>query len=147
MFRPMLAAITATTLFAAGCGPADKGPPRYAVKGTVTLDGSPLPHGTIQFQSSGNVYGNTMAEVTQGTFSIPQKSGPIAGEYQVLISSIDKVPTPTDPEEAMRQAELPPPAEKIAEKYNSKTELKATVSESGPNEFTFAVESAGTKGK
>ncbi len=143
-FRLMLAAIT-VAIFVTGCGSADTGPPRYAVKGTVTLDGAPLSHGTIQFQSTDNVYGNTMAEVLQGSFSIPQKSGPVAGEYRILISSIDKIPAPTDPDEAMRQAELPPPAEKIAEKYNSKTELAATVSESGPNDFTFTVESAGSK--
>jgi len=50
--RPLCRAVLTSlsvVLLAAGCGGGPKLPPRAPVEGTVTLDGKPLPRGTVQF--------------------------------------------------------------------------------------------------
>ena len=65
--------------------------PRLPVKGTVTLDGRPLPHGyviftPVDFVGAGPIVGrvlNSTAGVPIGEFSISAAQGPVAGRYKV----------------------------------------------------------------
>lgn len=67
--------------------------PRLPVKGMVTLDGRPLPHGyviftPVGFAGVGPIVGhvlNSTAGVPIGQFSIAAARGPIAGRYQVEV--------------------------------------------------------------
>src|SRR5688572_116279 len=69
-----------------GCGGSD-GPERYAVSGSVTLDGQPLDSGSILFGPEGDGGNGGGATITNGEYSIPADSGLVAGKYRVRITS------------------------------------------------------------
>lgn len=98
--------------------------------------------GTIEFHSTTNVAGNAMAQIRDGKFDISSDLGPIAGNYEVKVSSVTAEPAPADPNEAMAAANEPPPEEEIAARYNTETELTAEVGPDQDNAFEFQVESA-----
>src|SRR4051794_20308380 len=73
----------------AGCSSGD-GLDRQPVAGSVTLDGAPLPKGTIRFTPTSNEAGtDTSAEISGGKYAFTKQTGPVAGNYSVSISSID----------------------------------------------------------
>lgn len=108
---------------ASGCfGSSD--PNRVGVYGTVKLDGTPVPEGTISFIPEQSTQGPTAgAQLTKGTYSITQ-SGPAIGKYRVEIKSMRKTGkkieagTPAPPGTMMDEIEQYIPA-----KYNTKSEL------------------------
>jgi hypothetical protein len=113
-----------------GCGPAQQGAvPTANVKGTVNMDGKPLPTGELHFGMTG--VPPSVVQISNGTFS---------GEAPV----------------GKNQVEVFIYAERGSEKYSGerskiniapekywgpKTALSATVSASGPNEFKFDITS------
>lgn len=118
---------------AAGCGGASgpPGPKLAAGKGTVTLDGKPMPSGEVLFISAGQA---TAAQVKDGQFS-----GQFAiGENQVQIFSY---------REGGQVVEMG--GEKfgggkenfIPAKYNVESKLMANVQASGANDYKFEVTS------
>ncbi len=125
-----------------GCSEGDE-LPREAVSGTVTLDGTPLEKGSIQFSP---VAGNPGASIegggliTAGKFSIPKNPGLVPGNYQVAIyaggskggAKGEKRPETGGPA---------PSKEAIPAKYNARTELKEEVKKGGPNDFKFELTS------
>lgn len=70
----------------AGCGGSSDDLPRVAVSGKVSLDGSPVPTGSVAFVpvGKGPACG---AGVKDGIFSIDQEKGPVPGEYDVRLST------------------------------------------------------------
>jgi hypothetical protein len=128
-----------TVLFAAagltGCG---GGTDKQAVSGTVTWKSKPLETGTIRFLPlDAAATTETGAVITNGRFDIPREQGLLPGKYKVSISS-------PDPKSGQGPEDAPPgerggyPAtERIAEKYNKKSELTAEVTAGGKNEFEF----------
>src|SRR5262249_49372612 len=62
---------------AIGCGPA-----KGKVSGSVTLDGQPLPAGTITFYSGKG--GSVAGEITDGEYSV---AGVLAGEAKVTVDT------------------------------------------------------------
>lgn len=123
-------------LAVAGCG-GDGGPARTPVVGTITLDGKPLPSGTITFAP---LEGRTAAttEVKDGAFRIGSSGGPAPGRYQVEIVSVaptgKRVPHPDLPTETIEEVRnLVPP------RYNAQSTLTADVRADGENAFTFAL--------
>lgn len=66
----------------AGCSDAQ---PRYAVSGSVSLDGKPLEDVTIIFTPEGPGLSGA-AEVIDGHFVCSEKSGPSSGTFDVRIS-------------------------------------------------------------
>jgi hypothetical protein len=126
-----------------GCGGSTDGVKRSAVSGQVELDGAPLKEGTILFTSlTGNVQATALGTITNGSYSIPADRGPAPGDYRIEISALEQKETPTDPSAAMKAAEGPPPKQLIAEKYNSKSELKTTINAGSNTGVDFKVESA-----
>jgi hypothetical protein len=109
-------------------------PPRYPVSGAVTLDGAPLPDGRVQFVT-----------VSKGLIdSIPIKDGKFSGmategdrrveffvikELPFAESGITPMPGQTPPDTVKLQV-LPP-------HLNASSTFTATVTPSGPNQFTF----------
>jgi hypothetical protein len=65
--------------------------PRVAIRGSVSLDGRPLPFGYVIFTPLDTVGAgpivahvfNSTAGVTIGTFSVPANQGPVPGRYRV----------------------------------------------------------------
>ena len=112
---------------------------RLAIRGTVTLDDVPLDSGTIHFEPQAPSTGHgTGTMILNGVYELPAGRGLPPGSYKVSISAPE-----TMEQTAVVGQELPPPAERIPPRYNADTELRAEVSESGPNEFNYELRSAG----
>ena len=123
-----------------GCSaPVEDNLPREAISGMVTLDGQPLPKGTIQFRPASQEATAAGAMIDDGRFTIPRGQGLVPGKYKVQIDSREDAGTP------LAQGELPgapdvskkKPAALIPARYNTKTELTAEVKSGGPNDFPF----------
>ena len=78
-------------LVSTGCGPRD----RYALSGSVTFDGKPIPAGTITFVPFGaGKPGRTAAfcEIKAGKYDTKTGRNPGSGPHRVMISGCDGVP-------------------------------------------------------
>lgn len=125
-----------------GCGGRPDGPPRAVAKGTVTLDGVPLPEGVIRFVPTGETKGpKASAAIEQGTFEFPARYGPVPGQHRIEIDAVDSsVPAPDD--DAAVQAYLAVQKQnkhpvRIPPVYNRQSQLQEVVQMDGPNEFHF----------
>ncbi len=117
-----------------GCG-GPPPPPRFAVSGHVTLNRKPLSEGVIRFVSKSRG-GDVIATIHDGDFRIDQPDGPVAGEYDVVV-------TPVTPElpgamAAIEAGERDPlKIRSVPAKYQSPGELRATVAPDDENQFDF----------
>lgn len=112
------------------------------VSGKVVFDQSPLVKGVVTFKPAGVV--NASSEdvrriaVIDGEYSLKGGRAIKPGEYSVTINSSRDINKKTKQEAT---PEMDPTdivsEELIPAKYNTKSELKAMVSESGPNVFDF----------
>ena len=129
----------ATTIALAGCGQ-DDGLARQAVSGSITLDGSPLERGSIQFQPEPTAEPATAAGaiIEDGSYSIARDQGPVPGTYQVSIFASS---AETIDEEAMPGELAPISKELIPRRYNAETTLTAEVEDGGDNTFDFELSS------
>jgi hypothetical protein len=123
------------TVIITGCGQSD---PRLPVSGSVQLAGQPLTSGTIEFEpiGAGRQAGGA---ITNGSFSLPASRGLPPGDYRVRITAAGGVPDapvegPPGPES---MAKPPANAEKVPAKFNTKSELTATVVVDADNVFQF----------
>ncbi len=126
--RALVALAALTAGLVAGCGNG-----LNEVTGTVTLDGRPVRGLEVRFEPKDPAIGTTAIGYTQadGTYRLHypgDKTGAPAGEYTVHISG----------GEAGGEDDMPPA--RVAAKYNSASELSATVTP-GSNTFDFAVTS------
>ncbi len=127
------------TCLAGGCD-SDDGLGRRAISGMITLDGQPLSDGAILLEpattQSGTAVGTT---IRRGMFAIPRDQGPAPGSYQVRVyaSSGDQAPPINGQTDRTRR----PMVERIPAVYNTRTELRANVTERGTNRFRFDLHS------
>jgi hypothetical protein len=128
----MLLSLAITT----GCG-GEKRPQRFALDGTVTLDGKPLTDGNIRFlPAAGTDRAMVGAQIGEGRFVIPAEKGVVPGTYRVEIGASRKTgrkvpglsPQPMDEFEQF-----------LPERYNVQSTLTAEVTAAGPNRFEFAL--------
>lgn len=129
--------------FFIGCGSRDKIPEGLTpVSGKVTFNGEPIAIGSIAFvpvdQEAGQRGDGRSVSITDGVFSLGSMLSMRPGEYIVQVTSqrsYDKTTkgevTPQTEDQNIVREEL------IPVKYNKKSELRATVTESGPNTFDF----------
>ena len=122
----------------AGCD--DGGPPRSAVWGEVTVDGDPLPAGTITFTPAAGGP-RASGRISGGQYDLAAAAGPPAGPCRVAIVAAD--PDGPAPGEELTPAELaalaenpPPPADPLPAVYNTASTLTRAVAP-GPNHFDF----------
>jgi hypothetical protein len=118
----------------AGCGEG----PASTVRGVVTLDGTPLDHGTVTFLPPEGGAGATATIAADGTFEARTGSaeGLDPGDYVVTVQSR------TDPVVASPDAEPMPGRLITPERYSSRetTTLNATINP-GSNELTLVLTS------
>ena len=132
--RLLLCAIVLLALF--GCGHGG----RMSVEGTVTLDGQPLEKGGILFRPIAGTAGPTAgAEVIDGKFAIPGAGGPFAGQFTVQITAAGL--TGRKVRDLRTNEMVDEYAQCLPARYNSQSELTATVGEEGPNRFEFTLKS------
>jgi hypothetical protein len=111
--------------------------PRVPVAGTVTLGGTPLPEGTIQFEPGPETNGTTVAgEITGGKFAIEKKQGPVPGKYKVRISG--RPPARLKPGEAPGGTPRLAP-ETVPAQYNTESTLQTEVPAAGSSTLDFAL--------
>jgi hypothetical protein len=81
--------------------------------------------------------------ITNGAYSIPAESGPTPGKYKVTIRSAGESGAAPAADEMPGMAPTPSKANKdpIPEKYNTKSELTAEITESGTTEVNFELSS------
>jgi putative lipoprotein len=112
-----------------GCG--RKGPIMVPISGTVTLDGKPMPDGIIYFK--------TIVEGSVDQMDI--KDGKFAGKVEVGDRRVEVCRYGLGPPIKMGNAEIPNKIETLPARYNQASELKASVTQRGANEFSFEVKS------
>ena len=108
-----------------------KGRIMVPVSGTVTLDGKPMPDGMIYFK--------TIVEGSVDQMEI--KDGKFAGKVEVGDRRVEICRYGLGPPIKMGNGEIPNKIETLPARYNQESELKATLTQRGPNEFTFDVKS------
>jgi hypothetical protein len=124
-------------LMLGGCG--DGKPRRYEISGTVLFLGQPLDQGSILFVPRSADVSESGAPIRQGKYVVPQSHGLAPGTYEVRISSPEPgtdVRKELDPEQAGGEP-YPIRRERIPSRYNTKSELRIEVKDSGPFTFDF----------
>jgi hypothetical protein len=139
---PRFFALVATAaLMISGCGGPTDGLVHHSVSGEVTLEGQPLDGATIVFVPIGFEGPPVGGVIQAGSYSIPTRDGPIRGEYATSIYAKKKTgktfPDPNNAGEMIEES-----FETIPARYNIKTELKASVTEAGPNRFDYKLTDA-----
>jgi hypothetical protein len=129
----------------AGCGGASyDGPKRSPVTGSVTLDGAPVPFGTITFKpvAEGRLANGSIEE---GKYSIPEEMGPTPGKYKVDIRGYAKSASELGDgegggEEEEQEFDMGP--EIVPTAYNTETTLEVEIT-GGANTHDFALTGGG----
>lgn len=123
-----------------GCGGGPDLPPVAEVSGVVTIDGKPLPRGTIQFvpdESKGTAGATAVGTIgPQGRYRLQTAGvdGAIVGFHKVGVYALEKEP---------EDERAPPPPPLIPPKYfNADTSgLRAEVKAGEDNEIDFPLRS------
>ncbi|WP_339733296.1 hypothetical protein [uncultured Gimesia sp.] len=120
-------------LLTVGCGGVSDAPDRRVVKGSVTLNGEPLEGAVIRFlpQPAGPV---AAGKIINGMYEISNKGGVPLGKHRVEIKGTPILPADTEGKSLGEIDAATKPAIPVPEKFNSKSELEATV-ESGSEPF------------
>jgi hypothetical protein len=120
-----------------GCSPSGS---RQALEGTVTVDGTPLPEGSIAFIPKGETKSPTCGgTISEGRFSILPTQGAGCGTFRVEITAIRSSGKKIrHPQSGNMMDEF---VQYIPARYNEKSELTATVGSSGANSFDFSLKS------
>ena len=133
-------ALAAALLGILGCGDDDDGIGRKAVSGTVTLDGKPLPSGSVLLVPAGD--GPAVGgEIAEGVFTLPEAAGPVPGSYRVeIVSNQPTGRTIPDPEQG-KDGTMEELKNVIPDRYGKRSQLKADVTKDGPNTFAYELDS------
>ena len=128
------ATIVLLALFVCGCGETST-VERASVSGNVTLDGSPVSAGQIQFIPTGDTKGPaSYGIIKDGRYSIPEdQKGPVVGNNQVRINSSRETGEKDDIGDPIVEEAIPP-------EYNTKTTLKVVI-EAGEDLHDFELKS------
>lgn len=127
--------------FTLGCS--DGAPERVAIRGSVNVDGAPLPKGSIVFVPTSGTEGPRAAgTIENGSYTIPKDQGPVVGKMRVEIFAEQNLGFALDDaEDVVRNAvpnEVIPP-NPIPPEYNQESTL---VRETLPGDNTLDFEIA-----
>jgi hypothetical protein len=130
----------ALIVVSAGCGSGD-GLNRKAVSGKVTVDGAPVPNGSVSFQplNSGGV--GSGAPIADGAYSIDAEHGLPPGKYRVSITGDDGTMFNVSEGKMPGDEEMPEIKQLVPADWNKGGEHDIEVKEDGPFEFNFDIKS------
>ncbi|MCA9129996.1 MAG: hypothetical protein KDB22_23070 [Planctomycetales bacterium] len=119
--------------------------PRASVRGTVQLDGRPLPEGSIRFVPLEETPGQKLAvAIEDGHFKVKSNYGPAVGRHRIEIESTDTGGLEMDDEDAIdrlrSERKTRVDVVKVPAWYNRGSGLTEWV-EDGENEFVFELSS------
>lgn len=127
-------------LISVGCGgPEYTGDKRYAISGTVTVDGEPMQWGTISFIPKDGNNRVSGGPIIDGKFEVTEGRGANSGEYRVEIRW--QKPTGKQVRDIDTDEMIDELAEGLPARYHKDSELTASVSEENQT-FTFDLKSA-----
>jgi hypothetical protein len=131
-----LGCFTILVLAAAAMG-CSRGPRRFALEGRVTVDGGPLESGAMAWIPTAQTGGPTCGgSIAGGRFSIPAAEGAREGEYRIEITAT-RQSEKADSIGLDGQTKAFAFIQFLPARYNSESELVATVRSSGKNVYTF----------
>ena len=122
---------------ASGCGPS--GPTRAEVSGVVSLNGTPVSEGSINFfPTDGNTGPEAGGAIREGKYHIPRAQGPVIGKNRIELRSFQKsgrkIQDPTAPQGTLTEEITNVfPAE-----FNKESTLVREV-QKGKNEMPFEI--------
>ncbi|MAT72490.1 MAG: hypothetical protein CMJ58_23555 [Planctomycetaceae bacterium] len=117
-----------------GCG-GEQGD--LAVAGKVTLDGAPVPQGTIVLSSGGAA---ATGAIENGRFQIAAEKGLAPGTYHVRIVAYELTGKQV-PDNEFPDRTIPERRQIIPERYNDQSELQVNVAADTASSLEFALES------
>src|SRR5262245_1372294 len=121
-----------------GCGGDSLG--RFAISGTVNVDGAPLEKGSISFQPAQDQRTSSGGVVSGGKFTVPRDKGLAAGKYLVVVNAPMQAVNGKVPTADAMPGEPPPPAkERIPPEWNSASEHTIELNPKGPFVFSFDI--------
>lgn len=123
-----------------GCSSQQAGPVTSAVRGRVTLDGKPLDQALIAFVPIDDTVGpRAVGLIEFGEYALEPPQGPVAGSMRVEITRVpeEDEPLPGQKFEGPKVLGTPIPA-----RYNSQTQLKATIQEGENDGVDFQLTTA-----
>ncbi|WP_397569471.1 carboxypeptidase-like regulatory domain-containing protein [Schlesneria sp. T3-172] len=125
-------------LITVSCLGCSRGPKIASVRGTVTLDGEPLPYAAVVFNpANGRPAGATTDENGEYALNFTQgREGALIGEHRVIIT------TRRDPWKDPNGEVHPSSSEKLPTKYNTQSTLTFTVEPGKTNVADFDLESS-----
>lgn len=119
--RALLLGIVIFCSLTAGC---DNGPPRAAVRGSISIAGQPLPAGRILFIPQPPLEAPTVScTIQEGNYQVPTHEGPWAGTYRVEIEAAPQLGFSLDDEEAFAARGQVMPPNPIPPQYNRQSML------------------------
>lgn len=127
----------ALIITAPGCGSSELSYEKGTVKGTVTVNGEPLPTGKIRFIPVVDTVGKiTVADINDGNYEFDIERGPAIGNHKIEIIAVRKtgnqIPIPDEPEGTMREET----EQYLPAIYNTNSRLKFEV-KAGENQGNF----------
>lgn len=132
----------AAFLLLQGCGGDPLG--RYAISGSVSVDGAPLANGNISFQPTESQPTSSGAVVTGGKFSIPREAGLVAGKYRVVVNAaVPGTEGKVIAADAQPGGPPSPAQELIPPDWNTSSQQMIEVKPEGPFEFPFEIATKG----
>ena len=138
IFRaPRVAAYLFIIGLIAGCGPDYGG--RQEVKGTVKLKGVMLDQGVIDFTPLEAQPTKGGALISNGSYSIPRKSGLMKGKYRVIITAGDGRTTENSDEPPGPTGGNIISKERIPPEFNKNTTQEVVVVENKANVFDYDI--------
>jgi len=129
-FSSRILVSSALCLVLASCGPTVD--PEYPVRGTVTLDGSPMAQGDVIFRDDTKAIFSTFS-VSNGQFSGKSE----AGTFKVEINSMQDQTAAADSATGYAPPGGTTKKNVVLPQYNAESKQTAEVKSSGINEFTF----------
>lgn len=123
-----------------GCSPRDS-LNRKAISGSITVDGKPVPNGSIGFEPlvSGGV--GSGAVITDGKYSIAKQDGLPPGKYRVRITGDDGQNFGVSEGKMPGDEIMPPRKSLVPESWNAKSKHEIDVTDTGPFVFDFQIDS------
>ena len=121
-----------------GCGDGDP-LNRKGISGTVTVDGKPVPNGSIGFEPlvAGGV--GSGAVITDGKYSIDKKDGLPPGKYRVRITGDDGQNFGVSEGKMPGDEIMPARKSLVPESWNAKSKHEIDVTDQGPFVFDFQI--------
>ncbi len=131
-------ALALSALLCLGCGSSDP-LNRKAIKGKVTVDGLPVPNGSVSFEplKAGGV--SSGAVITDGSYTLTREFGLPPGTYRVSITGDDGTNFGVSPGKLPGDEIMPERKQLVPASWNSESKQQVEVKNEGPFVFDFPI--------